>query len=512
MRIVAYRITEHEGQVLIAESTGEVVHSNDLPKLLSFLLEEYDDCLKIVWNLDQSVSVLLKLFGVEMCRKLKQEKRVHMAPFNFFYVPEKIFSCHHIPTKGRCNLYGLEQYFPELSEPDHVEEVQILGEKLVKELKKMGMVPRKLTSPVAIYEECVLSQLDLPKLKDIPLDVAEMAWRCTGRLWIESHILGYFEKARGYDLTSAFPRMAQKLIDVRHGKWVNSSEYQSTAVYGYALADMTIYDDVMVHPIIQDTAEALVSPTGTWQGYFTKGHLDFVRTHKIGEFTILDGRWFIPSDMKAPLCEPMTKLLTYKQGTEIQALLAKRMSTGVYGKMGEERKDEFGPYFNPCWFAEVSTGATLEVGSFLYRHGIGPVDNDGYKKLCHISVDGIDYDGELDISKDKDWRLDYEGPLLVWSSGLVYTNTTRPQGLTLADILEMISEHPQRSYYSRTVNRRMTLGDALAHYALADVGKPMGFAVSLNLLTATHDRVFPKLPETGAQLLKNHYRSEPRRA
>jgi hypothetical protein len=58
----------------------------------------------------------------------------------------------------------------------------------------------------------------------------------------------------------------------------------------------------------------------------------------------------------------------------------------------------------------------------------------------------------------------------------------------------------------------MTLGDALAHYNLAEVGKPMEFAVSLNLLTAQHDRVFPKLPQTGAQLLKNHYRSEPRRA
>ena len=38
---------------------------------------------------------------------------------------------------------------------------------------------------------------------------------------------------------------------------------------------------------------------------------------------------------------------------------------------------------------EVSTGATLEVGEFLYRHGIGPGDNEGYRSLLHIGVDGV---------------------------------------------------------------------------------------------------------------------------
>lgn len=90
-----------------------------------------------------------------------------------------------------------------------------------------------------------------------------------------------------------------------------------------------------------------------------------------------------------PLAEPMSKLLAYKERTGLQSALAKRMSTGVYGKMGEERQDEFGPYFNPCYFAEISTQVRLQVAEFLYEHGIGPRDNEGYKHLIHISVDGV---------------------------------------------------------------------------------------------------------------------------
>jgi hypothetical protein len=85
----------------------------------------------------------------------------------------------------------------------------------------------------------------------------------------------------------------------------------------------------------------------------------------------------------------MERLLEYKQGTELQRLLAKRMSTGVYGKTLEERQNEFGPYFNPVWGSYISTVVRLQVAEFLYSHNIGPDDNEGYKHLCCISVDGF---------------------------------------------------------------------------------------------------------------------------
>jgi hypothetical protein len=107
------------------------------------------------------------------------------------------------------------------------------------------------------------------------------------------------------------------------------------------------------------------------------------------------------------------------------------------------------------------------------------------------------------------WKLAYQGPALILSSGLVFTQTTKPKGLTLADALQLIKAHPRRNYYERTLRRRLTLGDALAQDRLEDIGKEMDFSVSLSLLGANHDRVFPKLPQSGQQLLSRKYRSEP---
>lgn len=107
------------------------------------------------------------------------------------------------------------------------------------------------------------------------------------------------------------------------------------------------------------------------------------------------------------------------------------------------------------------------------------------------------------------WKLAYEGPVLIVSSGLVYTNLTKPKGLKLPEVLEMVREHPNRNYYERTLRRRLTLGDALAQDRLEDIGKEMDFSVSLSLIAPNHDRHFSKLPQTGQQLLSKKYRSKP---
>lgn len=189
MRIVAYRSSNQDGKVLLEESGGQFELTGDPIKLFEFLLEDYSPCIKICWDLDSTVAPLLKLLGENACRKLRESKRLFYPPFSLFYVPEKVFIVNHPAAK--MSLYGIEQYYPDLAEPD-IEMVQKLGENLQKELVKMGMYPTKWTSPIAIYDECVMSKLDLPGLKDIPAKAAEMAYRAAARLWIESHQIGYW--------------------------------------------------------------------------------------------------------------------------------------------------------------------------------------------------------------------------------------------------------------------------------------------------------------------------------
>ena len=202
MRILAYRPQVNDSTMLLSESTGEYKHSNDIVDLFSFLLEpqgnddwqpQHDRCIRVSWELDATVAPLLKLLGERRCIKLHDTHKCYCAPFNCFYVPGKIFSITHIPTHDKVNLYDLAQYFPELDEPEDLVEVQMLGEKLLYELKKMGLEPTKLTSPVAIYEECMMQYLDLPSVFDMPKEAAEFAYRASSKLWIEAFQLGYWE-------------------------------------------------------------------------------------------------------------------------------------------------------------------------------------------------------------------------------------------------------------------------------------------------------------------------------
>lgn len=101
--------------------------------------------------------------------------------------------------------------------------------------------------------------------------------------------------AYDYDIVSAFPSVARDLIDIRQLKWLESSEYQSEAIYGYVKCEVTIYDWVMVSPILKEDEDGrLISPTGTWSpAYLTKSELDFIDKWKIGEYKIIEGYWAI---------------------------------------------------------------------------------------------------------------------------------------------------------------------------------------------------------------------------
>ena len=204
MRIIAYKTQTRDNKVLLEESTGDYVLADKLEQLFAFLLEPIEEKhLKVCWGLDTTVSPILKLMGKTKCIKLHKEHKCSLWPEDpttrVFYIPSKVFSVEGIINvegknyRNKSFLYDLAQYFPELDEPDDLSMVQSLGEKLLYELKKMGLEPKKLTSPVAIYEECVMRDLDLPMLSDMPKEVAEYAYRCSGRLWIEAHQLGYWE-------------------------------------------------------------------------------------------------------------------------------------------------------------------------------------------------------------------------------------------------------------------------------------------------------------------------------
>lgn len=107
------------------------------------------------------------------------------------------------------------------------------------------------------------------------------------------------------------------------------------------------------------------------------------------------------------------------------------------------------------------------------------------------------------------WRLAYQGEALVVSSGLVYTKTTKPKGLQIEQIKEMIKQKPRASYYQTGITRRVTLGDNIARTNPEMIGREIEFFSSVDLADPEHDRIFDKLPLTGKELMNKHYKSRP---
>lgn len=514
MRIIAYKAETMPGNnyPTLIESTQQSIKMKSFEDVASFLLEPYEDTLLVCWDLDSLASLILRLIpDKSKLASLQRIRKCYIPPYNIFYIPEKVFSISHIPTRQRVSIYNLQQYYPELNEPDNVTEVQMLGENLLIELRKMGFNPTKLTSPVAIYEECIMSKMNLPQVKDMPLEAAAMAYHCSGRLWIEAHQLGYWDTVYDYDMSSAFPTVASNLVDFRYCNWVNSPDYQCKALYGYVRCVVNIDPDVMLSPIMHYTRGKLISPVGSWETFLTKHELDFITKYQIGSYQILDGWWAIPwfkKDLPKPLNTPIKSLLKYKQKTGLQTLLAKRMSTGIYGKFGEERKDTFGIHFNPAWFAEISTQTKLLVADYLYSLGIGSGNNPGYQSLIQIGVDGFMLTQALPDLMDG-WRLEYTGEALVISSGLVYTRLTKPKGLTLNTILDMFQKHPRKQYYKKAIRRRINLGDSIARGNQWLIGEEADFYSSINFLNPDHDRFFAKMPHSGEHVLASTFQSQP---
>ena len=503
MRFLAYTTKWKQGKVLLQESSGESVFSDNPDKLLDFMCEEYPDekLLRVCWDLDATLAPLFRLMGKEACKILLKHRRLKFTPYHIFYVPGKIFSIKHTQQKKAMPYFNMCQYYPNTQQPEDIMEIEFQGRYLWENLNKMGLYSDTLTSPIRIFEKWVLDHCDLPTANDLPSDAGEMAWRCSGRLWIEAHKLGLFSKVWDYDLSSAFPIVASKLLDYRYGKWVNSREYHSDAYYGYARGTVTIKEGVKVSPIMYDDGKRLLCPTGRWLDVLTKGDIDFIKKYDIGKFEIKEGWWFIPHTRVVPLEHIINRLLKYKEQGGMIAFLAKRISVGaLYGKFGEERDDGFGPHFNPVFFTEISTRTRLQVAEYIY-------DNNLQDNLISVGVDGFLLDKKINAGQQ--WKMAYTGKALAVSSGLMFLADKKPKGLYFDDVMKMINKHPNDSYYEQGIKRRVTLGDAIQNGKVEDVGDVKMMYSSIDLNTMEHDRYFAKLPRTGSQLLKKQYDSEP---
>jgi len=528
IKLVAYTTEVIGNKILIQDSEGESICSDNVNELLAFLNEPYSDrdsntfAIKVFFDLDCSLAPILRKLGISACKELANPEHTYR---DLFYVPGKVFSIRN--GNQQSYFYHLAQYYPEEPDTEDAETVAGMAMNVMDAFHQMGLNPKKLTSPVAIYESEVLKHMQIPNIMNIPgehEELIEYAENCCGRLWIQAYQVGHWMAGEvfEYDIKAAYPAIARRLPSLQYARYAKAKRIlgeheiirEESPDWGFLKGVVTIYDGIKISPIFYDDGVTRSQRTGSWETYITLHDYRFIKKWGIGDFKIEDGYFIKFTAPVYPLEIPLKRLFNQRGQGGLVNSIAKRISTACgYGKFLEKHDDgTVGHYYNPPYASMVNSMANIQVAEFIYNNKL-------QDDVVHIGVDSVVSTKEAKLGDQNrvgmgQWRLSGIGPVLVLSSGRVYHGNKKPQGLNYDQILELIGKHPRQSYYTANLKRRQTLEESIQLGDLNGLGK-MKLTTSsfdLNLIRASADREWAKFPQTGGQLLNGQYMSEPLKA
>lgn len=516
MRIIGYTSTVVDGRVLLADSTGSEILSDNPKELLDFLAKPFKgEVMRLCWELSQFSAPLLRLFGKEKVTKLAREKLAVVGGFYTYYDAPKVLSLTPVYNKkGKASIYEMQQFFDTEDDPGDPWTVAAYGDALLQKLKVLGIYHvGRLSSPAAVLEDAVLKHLrDVPSFRDVPIEAEEInqfAEITLNRPWITAYQLGSWgqNEVFDYDLSSAYPYESAQLYHLKYAKF----EYSETPIrahWGFLRGQVTI--DCPVSPLVYRNADgSLANPIGSWPDIITLADAQFITKRRLGQFKMTDG-WFITFTAPVkPFGAVINRLYQKRGGDAVLDFFVKRGLAGTfYGKLAAEYESKGLDVWNPLYASRIQAGTRLRVAEFIWANNL-------VNDIIHVSVDGFLSTKRVNLPDAKGmgrWRMDTPEGVIVVGSGDVFkkgAKATRPQGIGYDDLVAMIKEHSRASRYETRIKRRVGLGEAAAG-RLSELGKVHNFHSAVDLLLKERkDRRFPKVPETGHDLLTKYYESLP---
>jgi hypothetical protein len=496
---------------------------SEITALLDFLLRICPDAIKIVWDLENFASPILKMLNLDICRQIAGP--THEATFSdgsdvdysIFYLEGILFSIRKKQggiSRRKVTFYGLNGFFDDdVSEPTCVFQLKEMACKLLGELEKIGISPKKLTSPIGSFlSACRLPSL--PTILDTPdqfMEAQLYAEQCDGREWREALSIGHWsdDECYSYDISCAYGSEAARLPDLRYAQYIHSKEMIDSAYFGFLRGTVTINDNVRCSPIMARLDGRLVNPTGTWNTFLTLDEVRFIQRWEIGNFRMIDG-WFLRfKHTEFPLRELIENLyLQRSRSDRILNTFLKRVPSGIVGKFHEHRDDGLGDLFNPIYHAVITSNIRLKVANLIY-------ENNAQNNILRINTDGLITDKPLWIARRPGigkWRQVESQASIILSPELVFQGGKHPNGLTYPRLRSLICRHPKSALYAdRRIKKRVSLFEAIRDHELAKLGEmtTRSGRIDLTLLAQSQIRNFPKFPRTGEQLIENKYDSTP---
>lgn len=515
IKLIAYTVETLGNDILIRDSEGESIKSDNVNDLINFLNEPFPEYLaiKVFWDLDTSLAPILRRLGISACRQIAGDTHTYK---NLFYIPSKLF---RIDKDGHLSFfYHLSQYYPDDPEPDDPDIVCGLAQNVIDAFKAMGLNPKKLTSPVAIYESEVLSHMHIPTIMNIPgehEEIVEYAEQCIGfpdhlHFWIQAYQIGHWLAGDvfEYDIRSSYPYIAMQLRSLQYAKFAKSPYMQHEADWGFMKGIVTIDDNVKVSPIFDDNGQ---QRTGTFPAFITLQDYKFIKDWGIGDFKHDMGYYLKFTAPVRPMEIALKRLFNQRGFGTMTDILSKRISTACgFGKFLEKHDDgTVGNFYNPPYACMVISMANLRVADFIYKNKL-------QDDLIHVGVDSVLSTKQAKVGDQNrismgDWRFSGIGPVLVLSSGRVYHGDKKPQGLNYDQIVELIKAHPRETYYTANLYRRQTLEESVQLHDLDGLGKMKMTSSSfdLGLLRSNTERIYNNFPRNGHELLNGQYQSLP---
>ncbi len=549
---IAYASDIVDGKVLIKNSQGDTVVSNNPSELLDFLARNYSDALnrKMCWNLDRFIAPILKRLGLSICKELIKEPnceclwqftndgitiydlkdkpqrlpdgRLPSLPsgyYNLYYHRKTTFGLQ-VGSFRKSFFYNLCQFFEDDdTEIPNPTDILAKAKELVDAFFSMGLNPLKMSSPISVYQSNVLDHMDFPTLADLPStlsesecdELADWSEEIMHREWTTAFAMGKWDKGEtfDYDVQSSYAFHLSQLYNFKHATFTKSSSPIKDANWGILKGKVTIYPDVKCSPICYNKEGQIINPIGcSWHDKLTLPEVRFIYKQKIGEFKLDYGYFWKYTAPVQPFKIHMERIFNNRQQGGLVNKLAKRIGASAWAKCIQRNLgDDINKFYNPIFGLQVKTNARLQVADFIYANNL-------QDSVLHIGTDGVRTTRHTPIPEKVGmgvWKLNEPDHCIILSPGRIHTPSHNPQGLFYQDIIDMIQANPKESYYTKAKTRRVTLGEAVELNDLNTIGELHEFSTSVDLIAASlsQDFDFPHFPKTGKELIANKYYGKP---
>lgn len=486
---------------------------------LDWLLQHQADT-NMLSDLDSDVAALLGM--IEATRAtldtLNKEETAKIGAYTLKYFQNRFFAVEKdtgVRTRF-ANFADASRYKYGLRTVENNKTRQY-GEKRAKEAKevgdrvwlclgKAGMHATSLVSPASVYRKHFYDTeiIELPSLDKIPDKAMVIAEECCKGNWVQTFRRGHWNKAYDYDINSAYPAQAMKLLDLDKGEWKDSPQYQERATYGYCRCLANI--EAPLSPIVMKMGRELFTPRGKFPTSLTKGEIDYISRWKLGEVEILDGIWWFkgPFGGSTPLDDAIDTLYRAKEKAEgIERETIKQLMAGAfYGLFIEENHGELGEYYCSPWAAEIETGTRLQVAEPIMA-GARPIA---------VAVDGLVTENTMAATMATmgtgigGWRASHMGRCLSIGTGLVAMEHKDGEGdfsLTYSRATQIIRAAPRRDEWEMEKMGTVKLARACQEKRWHDIGKVETMIRTFDLTEGKMD--YDSYPENGEELLSNKY-------